>query len=81
MFNPFSEFEAVEYRKRELLRQAKIQHLLRNSKRDQVKTHERFLALVGDLMISGGSKLKARYDAANKSLASSPSYEINPQSF
>ena len=79
MFNPISELQAVEYRKRELLREAKLQHLLRNSQRDQVKTHERLLALVGDLMISGGSRLKARYDDANRSLASHAPYEINPQ--
>jgi len=81
MFNPISEIQAVEYRKRELLREAKLQHLIRKSKREQAKTYERLLALVGDLMISGGSRLKARYDAANQSLTSSPVYEIKPQSF
>ena len=80
MFNPISELEAVEYRKREMIREAKIQHLIRRSQRDQVKTHERLLALVGDLMISGGSRLKARYNAANRSLTSHPHYEIKPQS-
>lgn len=79
MFNPISELEAVEYRKRELLREAKIQHLIRNAKRERSQMHERFLALVGDLMISGGSRLKARYDAANRSLASHVPYEIYPQ--
>jgi hypothetical protein len=79
MFNPISELQAVEYRKRELIREAKLQHLVRKSQQERVKTHERFLALVGDLMISGGSKLKARYDAANQSLRSHPHYEIKPQ--
>lgn len=79
MFNPISELEAVEYRKRELIREAKLQHLVRRSKQERGKTHERFLALVGDLMISGGSRLKSRYDAANRSFASQPQYEIKPQ--
>jgi hypothetical protein len=35
--------------------------------------------LVGDLMVSGGSRLKARYDAANRSLSSRAVYEIKPQ--
>lgn len=75
MFNPISEMQAVEYRKRELLREAKIQHLIRKAKREQGKTHERFLAMIGDLMISGGSRLKARYDAANRSLSNRPAYK------
>lgn len=79
MFNPISDMQAVEYRRRELIREAKIHNLLRKANHDHAKMHERFLAMVGDLMISGGSKLKTRYDAANQSLSARPVYKIKPQ--
>jgi hypothetical protein len=79
MFNPVSDAAAIEYHKRQLLREAKLNHLIREAQRDRVKMYERFLVLVGDLMVSGGSRLKARYDAANRSLSSRAVYEIKPQ--
>lgn len=79
MFNPVTETEFVEHRKRELLREAKLHHLMREAQRDRMKIHQRFLGLVGDLMISGGSRLKARYDAANRTFSQPARYEIKPQ--
>jgi hypothetical protein len=73
MFNPVANAEAVEYRKRQLLREAKVQQLAKELEQDRAKVHERFLAMVGDLMVSGGSRLKKRYEAANQSL-SAPVY-------
>jgi hypothetical protein len=48
----------MEQRKRELLRQARIQQLFQQVEREPVG--ERLLNLLGDLMISGGRRLKAR---------------------
>jgi hypothetical protein len=81
MFSPVTDIEAIEYRKRELLREAKLYHLMRNAQTDKAKVHERFLALVGDLMISGGSRLKTRYTAAHHTLSTPTAYQIKPQNF
>ena len=81
MFNLTTETQALEFHRRKLIREAKIQHLIRDLERDQVKAHERFIAMVADLMISGGSRLKARYNNSRQSLASHTFYEIKPQSF
>lgn len=79
MFNPVAETQAVEHHKRELMRQARLQQLAKEIQQDQGKLHERFLAMVGDLMISGGSRLKNRYDAANHSLSAPVYYDVKAQ--
>lgn len=75
MFNPISETQTVEHHRRELLRQARLQRLATEIQRDQAKLHERFLAMVGDLMVSGGSRLKQRYQDANQSLSTPIIYD------
>ena len=79
MFNPVSEAQAIEHRKRDLLRQAKLQQIAAEVQQDQAKLHERFLAMVGDLMITGGSRLKKRYDAANHAWTAPVFYDVKPQ--
>jgi hypothetical protein len=81
MFNLTNETKTLELHRRKLIHEAKLQHLIHEMKRDQVKMHERLIALVADLMISGGSRLKARYNNSRQSLASPTFYEIKPQSF
>lgn len=81
MFNPIIEAKNVETRRRELLRQAKLQALIREARRDQAKLHERMLRLVGELMVSGGTKLVARYQRVKRERATwngtTPRYGIN----
>lgn len=48
----------MEQRKRELLRQARIQQLFKEVEREPIG--DRLLNLLGDLMISGGRRLKER---------------------
>lgn len=79
MFSYDNEFRATEQRKQNLLREAKLNHLAREAQRDQSKMHERFMTLLADLMISGGSRLKERYNNASRSLAHRTTYEITAQ--
>lgn len=84
MFNPMNEAKAIEYHKRDLMRQAKLHHLMREAQSEQARLHERLLTLVADLMISNGAKLKARYStarAARASFAPQAFYNVKPQSF
>lgn len=62
-FHPMNDARAVEYRKQDMIRAAKMAHLIREAQADSGRLHERFLALVGDLMVENGMRLKARYEA------------------
>jgi hypothetical protein len=60
MLNPIEEFAQMEERKRDLLRSARMHELYRKADEEQAQVGERLMTLIGDLMISGGQKLKAR---------------------
>ena len=62
MLNPMmvEELAQMEERKRELLRAARIHQLYQQADDEQNQAGDRFMTLIGDLMISGGQKLKAR---------------------
>jgi hypothetical protein len=81
MFNLSTETKALDFHRRKLLREAKLQHLIREMQRDQVKPHERFIALLADVLIAGGSRLKARYNNARRPHASPSVYEVKPQNY
>ena len=63
MRNPNEEMAVMQERKRQLLHSARMHQLFREAERDRARLGERLLALVGDLMISGGRKLKAHSGA------------------
>ena len=65
MFTPNQERAMMEERKRELLQAARMHQLYQQAEDDQTQLGERFMTLIGDLMISGGQKLKARSTNAN----------------
>jgi len=60
MYNPAQEIVIMQERKRQLLRAARMHQLFRQAEQDRARFGERMMALLGDLMISGGRKLKAR---------------------
>jgi hypothetical protein len=60
MFNPDHQLLIMEDRKQRLLQEARMVQLWREADRDRSSMGERLMALVGDLMISGGTKLKER---------------------
>lgn len=60
MYNPANEIAVMQERKQRLLRAARTHQLLRQADWDRARFGERIMALLGDLMISGGRKLKAR---------------------
>jgi len=64
MFNPKEQIQFAEERRRELLRQARMHQLYRSAERDRARMGERLMAVLGDLMISSGTKLKARSASA-----------------
>jgi hypothetical protein len=53
-------------RRQKLLREAKMQQLWNKVDEERPQFGERLMALVGDLMISGGQKLKERSGAAQQ---------------
>lgn len=59
-FHPINDVAHTEQRKRELLRQARLQHLAREVQADQETLGERLLGLVADLFSGPDDKLKAR---------------------
>lgn len=77
-FHTLNDARAVEYRRQDMLRAARMQHLIREAQSDTGRLHERFLALVGDLMVENGMRLKARYEAHAEAQAehdpASPTY-------
>ena len=60
MFSPNQEMALLAERKRELLQQARLNELYRKADEDRAQLGDRLMTLVGDLMISGGTKLKER---------------------
>ncbi len=60
MFNQTDSLAFVEDQKRKLLREAKLHQLARQAEQDRIYAGDRLMRLIGDLMIVGGMKLKAR---------------------
>jgi len=60
MLNPNEERVLMEERKRQLLQSAKMHELYQKADDERDQLGDRFMTLIGDLMISGGQKLKAR---------------------
>ena len=63
MYNPAQEIALMQERRRQLLRSARMHELFRQADWDRLHFGERMLALLGDLMISSGRKLKAHSGA------------------
>lgn len=59
MYSPVQEMVIMQERKQRLLRAARMHQLFRQAEQDRARLGERMMALLGDLMISGGKKLKA----------------------
>jgi hypothetical protein len=59
MIAPMFEARTVEYRKQDLLRQARIQQLAREAAADRTTMQQRFRAMLADLLIASGERLKA----------------------
>lgn len=60
MIAPMFEARTVEYRKRDLLRQARMQQLAREATADRETMRHRFRAMLADLLIASGERLKAQ---------------------
>ncbi len=65
MFNPNEERAFMEDQKRRLIREVKLNQLMQQADQDRTHTGDRLMKLVGDLMIVGGMKLKARARAVD----------------
>ena len=65
MFTPNEELAMMQERKRELLHSARMHQLYQQAEDDHAQLGERFMTLIGDLMISGGQKLKSRSSTSN----------------
>jgi hypothetical protein len=52
------DIQNIEMRRRELLRQAKLERLAAEARRDTPAMQRRLLVLLSDLMIAGGNKLQ-----------------------
>ena len=63
MLKPEQEILLLEERKRELMRAAKLHQLYREARDNRPRMSDRLMHLIGDLMITSGTKLKARSDA------------------
>lgn len=63
MFDPMLDSRVVEQRKQDLLRHARLQHMRRELLGRPRLLHQRWLAMVADLMICRGTQLKQRYAA------------------
>ncbi|MFQ3566255.1 MAG: hypothetical protein SNJ59_04590 [Aggregatilineales bacterium] len=59
MIAPLFEARTVEYHKQDLLRQARIQQLAREAAADRATMQRRFRAMLADLLIASGERLKA----------------------
>ena len=66
-----SDIRNHELRRRELIRQAKLQRLVDEAQQDTPRLQRRLLILLSDLMISSGNRLKIYVDAA-RPLSSPP---------
>jgi hypothetical protein len=62
------EIALIADRKHRLLREARLQRLASEARRDQVALQRRFQRLVADLMIQGGTRLKAYSDRERAAL-------------
>lgn len=60
MFNDFIMWRLGKARQKELLEEAAIQRLLKESKSGRPRLRDRFLPDIGDRLISWGLKLKER---------------------
>ena len=56
--HPDLEIQVMEMRRRDLLRQARLNHLMEEARRDQPRMQQLFLLLVIDLIIAGGKRLR-----------------------
>lgn len=65
MFTTQYEIDHANQRRDALMREAKLRHLIREAQSDPAMMRERWLAMLGDLMITSGQKLKARYEQVN----------------
>ena len=66
MFERSQEYALNLERRERLLREAKMQKLWNDADLERPQFGERLMALVGDLMISGGQKLKERSGTATQ---------------
>ena len=73
MLKPEQEILLLEERKRELMRAAKLHQLYREAQDNHPRMSDRLMRLIGDLMITSGTKLKAR-----TSPPPMPFYSIEP---
>lgn len=60
MLDPNHERAVMQENREKLLRAARLHQLYAQADEERPQFGERLMALVGDLMISGGQKLKAR---------------------
>ena len=58
MLSPNQEMALMADRKRELLQKARLHQLYQQAEQDRAQLGDRLMTLIGDLMISGGTKLK-----------------------
>ncbi|HVU12170.1 MAG TPA: hypothetical protein VHD90_12875 [Phototrophicaceae bacterium] len=58
MFNQFDEMKLMAERRRDLLRAARMHQLYREADENRAQLGDRLMTLIGDLMISGGTRLK-----------------------
>jgi hypothetical protein len=60
MLSPTQQQAIMQDRKRQLLQAARVHQLYRQADAERAQIGERLMNLIGDLMIAGGEKLKAR---------------------
>lgn len=60
MLSPNQEQALMQDRKRQLMQAARMHQLYRQAEHERAQLGERLMTLLGDLMIAGGKKLKAR---------------------
>jgi Na+-transporting NADH:ubiquinone oxidoreductase subunit NqrC len=60
MLSPIQQQAIMQDRKRQLLQAARVHQLYRQADQERTQIGERLMNLIGDLMIAGGEKLKAR---------------------
>lgn len=72
MFEPMMNSLIVAQRRKELLREARLRQLCRDALGDRQALYQRWLTLLADVLISGGTRLKHRYEDARASRAGQP---------
>jgi hypothetical protein len=72
MFDPMLEARVVEQRKQDMLRQARLEHTRRELLGCPRALHQRWLAMVADLMVRSGTQLKRRYEDPQPAAAARP---------